>query len=279
TASVGLLTLGAGATAGASTPRVSSSYTCKGALPAGAYESIVVKGLCFGPTKGTVLVGGGVTVDVGGALAANYPSPGKGKPEGDANWKIAGSVMVKEGGAMTLGCSPHFGCKKTTSDVVGGGLEAAGALGVIVHSTSINGNVVISGGGGGLSCAPSGVFKLFGQPVYSDLEDSGVTGSVTVSGLASCWLGLARDAVAGNVTITKDKLADPDAIEIVANAITGNLACSATTGAWDSAEAAFGQKSLYPRVAEPNAVVGKRSGQCVLASPATQGGPAGPGPF
>ncbi len=279
-ASVGLLVIVAGpATAGAAL-RAPGAYICTGKLKPGAYPSILVRGFCLGPARGTVLVGGSVIVGPGASLIANYPAaPKQHVPEGDATWKIAGAVVLKRNATLTLGCEPHFGCKNTTSDFVGGGLTATGALGVIVHATAVNGAVKVSGGGGGLSCKPSGVFKMFAEPVYSDFEDDTIRGNLAVSSLTSCWLGLARDAVDGSVTIGNDKLADPDAIEILSNAIVGNLACSGNSQVWDSTEAQFGQKTLYPRIAEPNAVVGMRSGQCVLASPATQGGQPGPGAF
>ena len=281
TASAGLLTLAAGpTTSGASAHPGSGRYTCSaGTVPPGDYASIVVSGLCYGPAAGGVLVAGPVTVEAGASLIANYPSPGKGAPEGDAIWRIAGSVRVDKGATLALGCEPHFGCKKATSDTVGGGIRAVDALGVIVHATSVNGGVTMTGGGGGLSCVPSGVFAKMREPVYTDFEDDAVKGSLRISSLASCWLGLARDAVDGSVWVTGDKLADPDAIEILSNVIVGNLTCSGDSNVWDSTEATFGQKSPYPRIAKPNAVLGARRGQCVLASPASLGGQPGPGAF
>ncbi|MDA8309515.1 MAG: hypothetical protein M0Z46_02705 [Actinomycetota bacterium] len=280
-ACLGALALVAGpASAGASAHPAPRSYTCtSGTVPSGDYASIVVKGLCFGPAAGGVLVDGPVTVEPGASLIANYPSPKKGAPEGDANWRIAGALIVDKGATLALGCEPHFGCKKATSDTVGGGLRAFGALGVIVHATSINGSVTVSGGGGGLSCRPSGVFTMLGEPVYSDFEDDTVKGDLTVSALSSCWLGLARDAVDGSVTLTGDELADPDAIEVLSNAIQGDLGCSGNSRVWDSTEAKQGQKTPYPRISEPNVVLGTRSGQCVLASPAALGAEPGPGAF
>jgi hypothetical protein len=39
-------------------------------------------------------------------------------------------------------------------------------------------------------------------------------------------------------------------------------------------------ENLFPRQAAPNTVDGSRVGpQCMLASPITEGGPPGPGPF
>jgi hypothetical protein len=113
--------------------------------------------------------------------------------------------------------------------------------------------------------------------VYSDYEDSSIQGNLHVIGLTSCWLGVARVQVGGNLHMIDDQLADPDAIEILANQINGNLLCQQNSRVWDSAEENF--ESLFPRVPQPNTVNGHRIGQCVLASPTTEGGPSGPGPF
>ena len=45
---------------------------------------------------------------------------------------------------------------------------------------------------------------------------------------------------------------------------------------WDSGDLT---DDLFPRVPQPNTVDGKRSGQCVLSSPMSPGGPLGPGAF
>ena len=93
----------------------------------------------------------------------------------------------------------------------------------------------------------------------------------------SCWLGVARVRVGGNVSFTNNTFSDPDAIEIIANQVGGSLSCSGNSAVWDSSELSIGK--LYPRMPGTNTVNGTRSGQCVLASPSTMGGPSGPGPF
>lgn len=170
--------------------------------------------------------------------------------------------------------------------MVTGSIIEHSPLGVIVHNSSIGHNVTESGGGGGLSCAPpnTGVFAAIGSPVYSDYEDSTVGGNLKISRLNTCWLGLARDKVHGNVTLAKNDLGDPDGIEVVHNKIRKDLSCHGNShprsgeppGAmpvWDSAEANSNSMAIYPRISEPNKVGGKRSGQCVTASPTKQGGP------
>jgi hypothetical protein len=135
-----------------------------------------------------------------------------------------------------------------------------------------------SGGGGGTTCAvpTTGAFAEFGSPVYSDLEDNTIHGDVTISGVHSCWMGVIREAVSGSVTVSHNKLADPDAIEILSDTIAGNLTCTGTSMTWDSADET---SNLYPRSPEPDTVAGTRSGQCVRSRPPTQGGTPGPGPF
>ena len=89
------------------------------------------------------------------------------------------------------------------------------------------------GGGGGRNCTPTGVFKLFDSPVYSTYEVSTVGGDVRVSGVRSCWMGMVSLNV-GRMVVWNNQLADPDAIEILANHITGNLSCRFNSLTWNS---------------------------------------------
>ena len=145
-----------------------------------------------------------------------------------------------------------------------------------MHNSTISGNVQANGGGAGLTCEPTGIFALFGSPAYSDYENSTIRGNLEVSGVTSCWQGVIRDHVSGNVALLNNQFADPDAIEILSNQISGNLACQHNSHVWNSTDET---EALYPRAPKPNTVRGFRSGQCVLASPATEGGPLGPGLF
>ncbi len=104
-----------------------------------------------------------------------------------------------------------------------------------------------------------------------------MNGDATFSGLESCRLGMAGVHVGGNASFINNTLADPDAIEIVLNHIDKNLSCDNNSAVWDSAETSM--NSIFPRMPQPNKVNGKRSGQCLLSTPVTVGGPSGPGPF
>ena len=128
----------------------------------------------------------------------------------------------------------------------------------------------------GFNCDPSGVFAAFGSPVFSTYEDSSVGGNLDVSNVTSCWLGTARVDIGGNASYANNQIADPDAIEIVFNHIHGNLSCQGNSMVWDSGDLS---DNPFPRVPQPNTVDGKRSGQCVLSSAMSPGGPLGPGQF
>jgi hypothetical protein len=270
---------------GSATPNFSPSI-----IPPGSYESITVTGTCLIP-GGTVDVDGKLSVEAGATLIANFPASPQG-PEGDAILKVGGNVSVGQGATLLMGCAPSFGCAVTTPDRVGGNLRADGALGVVLHAVTIGGNLTIRGGGGqDYRCTGQGGFAAFGSPVFSTLDDGNVGGNLSVSGYQSCWLGIARDKVGGNVRFSDNALGDPDAIEILSNTIDGNLSCRGNQfvdtsqtppvftlhGPWDSTEAPNGD--LFPRQPEPNTVNGKRQGQCVLASPILPNAPPGPGPF
>jgi hypothetical protein len=144
---------------------------------------------------------------------------------------------------------------------------------------SVGGSVTQIEGGGGRKCTAAGPFQLLPSPVYSSYEDSAVGGSLSIRELRSCWLGVARVHIRGSLSFMRNKLANTDAIEILANQIGLDLRCRRNSRVWDSAEAIPTLTPLYPRVREPNGVGGARTGQCKLASPRRPGGRPGPGPF
>src|SRR5205085_7580110 len=124
----------------------------------------------------------------------------------------------------------------------------------------------INGGGGPpvMNCQPpaTGAFGLLIQaPVFSTYEDSSVHGNLEVKDVVSCWLGVNRVNVRGNLLVLKNHMGDPDAVEILSNDVRKNLVCRAnshpggmpggTQPVWDSADES---DLLYPRTAEPNTV-------------------------
>jgi hypothetical protein len=246
-------------TAGTASARDDESYTCHGgptvpgtAIPPGNYESILVTGgICFLP-GGVVNVKGNVAIAPGATLLANFPSPASNIPEGDATLIVGGDVSVARDGTLVLGCSPALGCQNTTNSRIKGDLRADRALGLLLHSDRIAGDVSMRGGGGGVTCTPSGFFAQIGSPVYTTFEDNTIGGNANVSGLQSCWFGFIRNQVEGTVNVHNNTFADEDATEIVTNTIEGNLICQHNDPA-----AQFGDSGGIP-----NTVEGKKLGEC-----------------
>jgi hypothetical protein len=196
------------------------------------------------------------------------------------DFHVGGNVHVGRGATLVGGPTEDGGEEggppPPQTFRVDGNLIATNPLGVVLHGSAINGNVVETGGGGGFNCDPSGVFAAFDSPVFSVIgEGSHVGGNVTFTGLTSCWLGITHSRIDGNIHMLGNRLADPDAVEILDNDIGGNIVCRQNSMMWDSADIS---ESLYPRQWEPNRIDGKRVGQCVTAPALTQGGTS-PGPF
>ncbi|MGN6171193.1 MAG: hypothetical protein ACTHQQ_23945 [Solirubrobacteraceae bacterium] len=284
----------AGASAGANPaakPHVCSGTFQKPGVLKGDYPNgVVVKGVCA-VNSGKAHVVGTLTVTKGSALGAVFGLH-------HSRLKVSGNLVVGKRATVFLGCKvnpngtgsvcaddPHPKHPTLTSHgVVSGSIIEHGALGAIVHNSTIGKNVIETGGGGGLTCKTpkTGIFAAIKSPVYSSYEDSSIGGNLKIDGLHTCWLGIARVSIHSSTTINNNKTKDPDAIEILSNHIDQNLSCrtnshpkgepKGTFPVWDSVELKSG---LYPRKSEPNTVGGKRSGQCVKASPTKLGGPPG----
>jgi hypothetical protein len=285
-----VLAVGSVTAAGAAVTGHKPAAVCSGTpkspgVLTGRFRSgVVVKGACE-VNAGRAIVDGNLSLSPGSALLAAFARNDK-TGKGSSSLTVRGGVRVGAGATLLMGCDPQsFPCLDdphqhaptlSSHASVGGGLASAQPLGVIVHNASIGGDVTQFAGGGGRNCTPSGVFKLFKSPVYSTYEDSSVGGDVVVRGVRSCWMGMARLHVGGDMIMWWNKLADPDAIEILANHIARNLVCAGNSRTWDNADAG---QHLFPRIPEPNKVAGHRFGQCMLSSPTKRGDHPGPGPF
>jgi hypothetical protein len=256
------------ATGGAAS--AAAPYTCSGSPDApgvlsGTYATnVFVNGVCV--TDGTTTVTGNLMLQSGSVLVAD-------------DFTVNGNVQVGSGATLVGGPTEEGeegGPPAPQTFHVGGNLIATQPLGVVLHGSAIDGNVVETGGGGGFNCDPSGIFTVFDSPVFSVIgEGSHVGGNVTFTGLTSCWLGITHSRIDGSVHMLNNQLADPDAVEILDNDIGGNIVCQQNSMMWDSADIT---EDLYPRQWEPNRVDGMRVGQCVTAPPLTLGGTS-PGPF
>jgi hypothetical protein len=263
--------------------------TAPGTLSGTFKSGVVVKGACE-VNNGPAVVDGLLKVTRGSTLAAAFGS-------NDSHLTVNGNVLVKHGAAFILGCNTtSFTCIDETNMAnptlsshgrVTGSITASAPLGVIVHSSDILRNVTETGGGGGVTCSTTpGVFALFQSPAYSDYEDATVKGNVSITSLHTCWLGLARLRVKGNVTLLNNRLADPDGIEVISNHIHKNLVCRhnshpsgmppGTQPVWDSAENPSNPMGvIFPRTAFPNTVQGNRVGQCSRSTPLSPTGSRG----
>jgi hypothetical protein len=278
--------VGAGSAGASPPPRHADGhpYDCTGGnVSPGIYTSMIITGVCYMPA-GTVVVKGDLTVAPGALLDAVTP----GDPAGPgallpATVFVGGNVSVGHGAVLFLGCSPNISCPMAVNyDRIGGSLTATGALGVVVHSTSIGGNFSLLGGGGGVVggtttgvCdgnpaadppVPAPVPSLWAAdpslangegpgmplPVYSDAEDNVIGGNLTIVGLRSCWLGGLRNQVGGNANFSANVMGDPDALEMGNNLVGGNLTCLANLPAVQ-----FGDGG-----AAPNMVGGFGMGEC-----------------
>jgi hypothetical protein len=217
-----------------------TTTTCNGGtIAAGNYGSLVVNGFCTLPDSGTVNVGQSLTVTSSGFLEAAKLS----------TLIVSGNLFVKRGGVLVLGCSEEIGCKGASHHLIGQSLRADNALAVILHNNTIRGNVVLNGGGGGVTCTPN---PVLGGPAYFDVEDNSIGQSVTITNVQSCWLGVIRNTVRGNVMVSSNTLADPDANEIVSNAIAMSLTCNGNSPAAQAGDSG----------GSPNTVGGNKNGEC-----------------
>jgi hypothetical protein len=189
--------------------------------------TVVVRGVCLA-RHGPVSVSRNIIVTRHSVLIAAFGRH-------NTHITVAGSILVRKGATLILGCNPSsFPClddphpkrpSLTSRDVVKGGIFGTAALGMVVHNDRIGHTIRQTGGGGGANCKPKGPFKQFHSPAYSAYEDNWVGGSLRVKHVRSCWLGVIRNKVGHNARVVFDKMADPDANEVVTNLVRGNLTC------------------------------------------------------
>jgi hypothetical protein len=230
-AAVGVASAGAAMASPAVSARV-----CSGTLAPGTYHGLIVKRACI-VSKGPVLVAGDVVLKPGSVFNA----------VSTAVLTVRGNILVGKGALAGLGCSPEVGCKGLTPDRFNGNIVARHPLDVIVQSGTISGNVFVTGGGGGLNCKNNPLLK---SPNFSTIEDTVVRGNVTFGGMRSCWFGLIRDHIHGNVSIRGNRWADPDANEVVTNVIFGNVSCPRNSPAPQTGDSK----------GKPNVVFGSKKG-------------------
>jgi hypothetical protein len=233
-------------------PKPGHGSTCAGgSIAPGTYSSLTITGFCT-VDQGAVIVQHDVTVAPNAGLIAAFG--------GGPKLVVGGNLKVKTNGVLVLGCEPEaFICFNDPDQEVGtlsspgtifGNLDAHNALAVLVHATTVGRNLQLVGGGGGVNCDSQEA--LGGAPAYATFEDLSVGGNATISHWQSCWLGLFRTTVRGNVSFHDNVNADPDGNEIQTNIVNGNLDCHG-----DSPAAQQGDSG-----GNPNIVLGHATGEC-----------------
>jgi hypothetical protein len=200
------------------------TFTAPGVL-AGTYRgNVVVYGVCV-VNAGPAVVKGDLILAPGSALNATFSS-------GTASLTVKGDIKVGPGALLAMGCEANeTPCTDnpngTGQNTVFGNITAFRAVGVLVHASTIKRSVSVFGGGGGASCNPPfpGAFADIKSPPFTDAEDNSIGGNLTITGLHSCWLGALRNSVRGSVFVAGNTMADPDAMEVLANRIHGSIAC------------------------------------------------------
>ncbi|MBV9594768.1 MAG: hypothetical protein JO147_13355 [Actinobacteria bacterium] len=217
------------------------SYTCTGGdIPSGNYASLTVTGACDVPDKGMVNVTGNVYVAPHAILdAQTAPS----------TITVGGNVIAASGSLLGLGCQPDLSYARhpcmvdptgSSTVTIKGNVIATGADTVLINGTTVDGNVILAGGGG--------------ENPWS-VKNNTIRGNLTITGVTSEFMVILRNTIGGNVTLVNITETDTDphpAVEIVVNKIGGNLICI----------------HLLPRAAggfitgQVNTVGGKSIGQC-----------------
>lgn len=245
---LGAITIGLAMAVPTAASAATVNGTCAGGPVApGTYLNLEVSGTCV-LDAGNVTVKMNLTVDDGASLVAAFSS---------SSLSVRGNLVVMPGGSLFLGCEPGaFPCFDNgaipSGHSINGKLVADGALAVVVHATAIHAGIHEVGGGSGINCSTP--FPGIGfLPAYSDYEDNIVSGPVNVSSLGTCWLGMFRNHINGQVTFSNNVLADPDGNEVADNVIKGTLTCAGNVPAVQIGDSGGG----------PNLVTGPVTGQCL----------------
>jgi hypothetical protein len=158
----------------------------------------------------------------------------------DGGVTIRGGLYVQPGATFVLGSGEAPGDNGTIT----GGVHATSPANLQIHFMTINGGVESRGGSGPVG-GPFGI-------TWTTIEDSHVNGGVSITGYDGFWMGFIRNDVNGSVTLSDNRLADPDGNEYVTNSIHGSLSCYGNTPPPQTGDSGGGL----------NSVTGAKKGQC-----------------
>jgi hypothetical protein len=281
------------------------NYTCTGTASApgtlaGNFINVVITGTCL-VDAGNVHIAGNLTVAANASLVADFGMNDQ-TGSGTSNVWVGGNMVVENNASVLFGCyplqvtlwgtnaagqpslftTPDFPCDDdpnafpasgisaptlAATEHVGGSVVANDALGVVIHNTTVGGNVVVNGGGDGTAYNPVGIFATYipggpqtapGQldtpiplPAYFDFANVTTGGNLTLNGTDDNWYGIIRDTVHGNL-IDSNNSAAPDGNETVSDVVYGNMVCTGNNPAVE-----FGDSN-----GQPDKVGGIAVGEC-----------------
>jgi hypothetical protein len=202
-------------------------YTCAGgdfatgdfvSIPSGTYASLTVTGACNVVPDAVINVVGNVNVAPGAVFdAQSAPS----------TITVGHNVIAAWGSLLGLGCQPTGSigmfagvpCAVEpdghTTITVNGNVIAFGADTVLIRQATVNGNVVLIGGGGDIP------WSIKGNTIGRNL---------TIVGVTADWLGVQFNDIAGNATLINITATDPGdpgrSVAVVENTVARNLICT-----------------------------------------------------
>jgi len=165
---------------------------------------------------------------------------------------IRGGLYVEQGATFGLGSE-----ESSDTGTISGGVHARNAANVQIHFATINGGIDVEGGSGPFYakspfCFPDEVTGEISCITWNTIEDSTIHGAVTINGYDGFWMGFIRNHARGSVTLTNNKLVDPDGNEYVTNSIWGSLNCSGNVP----------PAQVGDSMGEANVVTGAKTGEC-----------------
>ena len=258
--------LGATTIASAKAP---TAYTCTGGarpgfdptawtfvnIPSGTYSSLTVNGVCQ-VAPGTVInVEGNVNLAAGSVLDAQTFA---------STITVGHNVTAESGSLLGLGCLPnppdhttgHPCVEQSTVDgdpsvasssiTVHGNITATDADTVLLNGITVNGNVVLSGGGE--------------EYIPWPIKWNTIGGDLIVRHVAANWVGVLLNHVGGTASLTNITITDPGdptpTAFVVSNTIGQNLICKD-----------IGPNLIAALPGENNVVGGQAFGQCAVTIP------------
>jgi hypothetical protein len=220
-------------------------YTCSsGILEPGTYISVRVTGYCTLTDFGTVVINGDLRV----AHNATFNAVTDGTLVVYGSF-YSGTESISDIGCNTVSVGPP--CTTDSDDVIEGHVYSDHALEMSWHNVSVGSWYKVWANNGVADNVNCQKTDPTGTPDYFTFEDGSVNGDFTYQGLDTCWLGLFRTHIHGNLFVYDNHTNTTvpgiafDSPEIATNFITGAMYC---TGNYPNPT--FGDSHGKPNVAQ-----------------------------